>query len=377
MHKKTVSAVAAIMLFMAALSAQVIASAESDNSNVIELPIISVESSSENYSDSSSQTEDSSDSSLSDETEADVPVHTHSYVVKSYQPADCIHSGEKVYLCSCGESYSEKLPATGVHTYGAWVTTKAATCSADGSQYRDCNVCKKRETRAISYLGHSYTSKTVAPTYSEKGYTEHTCTRCKYTYRDCYTDKKVIGVPEFTSYVSSTSAIKLSWKKVSNAQGYRIYRYDDSSKKWVKVKTVSANVLSYKITGLKKGGSYKFRVRAYVKESGNTVWSNYSAAYNAVTKPSATVIEEAVAKSKSITVQWKTRQCSGYEVYILKNGKWKRAKTVTSSETDSYKITGLAKNMAYKVKVRAYMLDSQGKKVYGGFSKAVAVKTKA
>ena len=33
-------------------------------------------------------------------------------------------------------------------------------------------------------IGHNYIGKTVSPTCEEKGYTEHTCTRCGDAYRD-------------------------------------------------------------------------------------------------------------------------------------------------------------------------------------------------
>ena len=66
----------------------------------------------------------------------------------------------------------------------------------------------------------------------------------------------------------STTSVKLTWKKIS-CTGYQVQKYDASKKKWVTVKTMkSAKSVSYKITGLKKNTSYKFRVRAYKKASG-------------------------------------------------------------------------------------------------------------
>lgn len=67
---------------------------------------------------------------------------------------------------------------------------------------------------------------------------------------------------------------KLSWNKVKKAKGYQLYRYDYLNKKWQKVLTTSKNKI--KITSLMKGEKVKFKVRAYRKVNGNTVYGKYS-----------------------------------------------------------------------------------------------------
>lgn len=42
------------------------------------------------------------------------------------------------------------------HSYGSWITTKEATCTASGTQERCCSSCSVTETRTVSALGHSY-----------------------------------------------------------------------------------------------------------------------------------------------------------------------------------------------------------------------------
>ena len=64
-------------------------------------------------------------------------------------------------------------------------------------------------------------------------------------------------------------------KAISDAQKYVIYRYD--KKKWVKVKTVSANTLSYTDKNKKKGTTYKYRIRAYSTKAAPDKYSAYSA----------------------------------------------------------------------------------------------------
>ncbi|MGN0579071.1 MAG: hypothetical protein ACI4J4_10675 [Ruminiclostridium sp.] len=76
-----------------------------------------------------------------------------------------------------------------------------------------------------------------------------------------------------TSLKASVSGkkITLSWKKVSGAEAYRIYQYDSSKKKYVKVKDVTKNKTTITV---KKTGTYKFKVSSLDKQDGKFVVGN-------------------------------------------------------------------------------------------------------
>ena len=78
-------------------------------------------------------------------------VHTHKYTSKITTAATCETSGVKTFTCSCGDSYTEPVPATG-HAYGEWITTKLATVSSAGEKQRTCKNCGKKETQSIPKL---------------------------------------------------------------------------------------------------------------------------------------------------------------------------------------------------------------------------------
>ena len=66
------------------------------------------------------------------------------------------------------------------HSYSSWSTTKAATCTAEGSKKRSC-ACGKTETATITKLGHDYSSSWTidkAATCTEKGSKSYHCSRC-------------------------------------------------------------------------------------------------------------------------------------------------------------------------------------------------------
>lgn len=82
-------------------------------------------------------------------------------------------------------------------------------------------------------------------------------------------------------------------------------------------------------------------------------------------------------KKKALTVKWrKVKGVSGYEVKIARNKKFtksKKVKIVKNVKKTSLTIKKLKKK-TYFVKVRAYKLDPNGKKVYGSWSKVKKIK---
>lgn len=81
-----------------------------------------------------------------------------------------------------GEYWSNEtaFTTTGSHSYGAWTTTTAATCTAAGTQTRTCS-CGKKETQSIAAKGHEYeTNFTVdkVATCAEVGSKSRHCIRC-------------------------------------------------------------------------------------------------------------------------------------------------------------------------------------------------------
>lgn len=88
------------------------------------------------------------------------------------------------------------------------------------------------------------------------------------------------AAPVLSGKASSYDKVKLSWKKVSGASGYIVYRYDTSKKKYVKIKTISsASTVSYTDTGRSMGKTYQYKLKSYKSSGGQTV---NSASSNAV-----------------------------------------------------------------------------------------------
>lgn len=88
------------------------------------------------------------------------------------------------------------------------------------------------------------------------------------------TGKAIPTKPVWSRISKVSNGLKLQWKKTPGATGYVVYRYENG--KWVKKKTLKT--LSYTDKTAKKGKTYSYKIRAYKRVNGKTVYSGYSAA---------------------------------------------------------------------------------------------------
>lgn len=174
--------------------------------------------------------------------------------------------------------------------------------------------------------------------------------------------------------VSSTGekSVKLSWKKITGADSYAIYRYDNTSKKWHRIKTVKA--VSFTDSGLARAKGYSYKVKAVKKSGGKEyISASYSKAVEAVTKPAKASCTAKSSGSGSIEVSWKAvGGASGYEIYSSSNGSdYVKSAKVGGSQKSAI-VSGFEPYSLRMVKVRAYKTVN-GKTSYGAFSQAVMV----
>lgn len=113
--------------------------------------------------------------------------HIHEYIASVVDPT-CTEPGYTLHLCSCGDTYTDTPTEALGHSFGEWTTAKAATCTATGTETRTCTRCGETETRDIPLAAHSYTGVVTPPTKTTQGKTTHTCSVCKDSYVDSYTN---------------------------------------------------------------------------------------------------------------------------------------------------------------------------------------------
>lgn len=180
-------------------------------------------------------------------------------------------------------------------------------------------------------------------------------------------------VESFKISKNYTTKVKLSWVKDKEAQGYQIYQY--KSKKWKSIATIKkGSTQSVNIKKLKPGTSYQFRIRAYKKENGKTVYTQYTT-LKVMTLPSKVKVTSASAGKKTVTLKWKKVKASGYEIQCCTSKKFKKSVTKVTVKKSKKKATvkKLKAGRTYYVRIRAYS-KVNGKKYYGAWSKVKKVK---
>lgn len=135
---------------------------------------------------------------------------------------------------------------------------------------------------------------------------------------------------DFTKVASASyDKLRLSWEPMSGVDGYQIYRATSKSGKYAKIATVKgASSATYTDTGRTCGTRYYYKLRAYKKIGGKTVYSKYSTILSAYAKPAKVKVTDAYAPSTSVSaidVSFTTvRGATDYEAQInqiKKNGK--------------------------------------------------------
>ncbi len=303
-------------------------------------------------------------------------IHTHSYTSKITTPATCTKAGVKTYTCSCGDSYTEAISATGHKE--TTLPAKAATCTKTGlTSGKKCTVCgtitAKQQT--IKATGHKeVTVAGKAATYTSTGLTAgKKCSVCgKITVAQQTVAKltlgKVSGLKAKKIKVAKSSEITLAWNKVAGAKSYEVYQ--KSGSKWKKIKTTSST--SYTVKKLKADKEYQFRVRAVVDGASGA----YSSTLKVETIPETTSLK-LKAGSKQLTASWsKVSDISGYEIQYSTSKKMKSAKKVSAKKSaKKTTIKKLTKGKKYYVRVRTYKTVN-GKKIFSDWSAVKNVKVK-
>ena len=174
-----------------------------------------------------------------------------------------------------------------------------------------------------------------------------------------------------TSIANAKKGIKLTWNRVSGAQGYIIYRaYGKGGYKAIKTVTNGATA-AYTDTGATtNGGKYTYAVCAY---KGSIKGAYVGKTYYYLKQNRISSVKNNA--SKKATVKWtRNTKANGYQVNY-KTGKKQKTITVKSNKTLNKVLKSLKKKATYSVKVRSYKKVS-GVTYYSEWSSAKKVKIK-
>ena len=265
------------------------------------------------------------------------------------------------------------------HSYGAWVTTKAPTCTESGIETRTCAKCGVSENRAIPATGHHYDAVATAPTCTEKGYTTHTCA-CGDSYTDSSTDAvghnykagicTICGAldperrPASPQIMITTESgrPKISWNAVNGADKYWVYRSVDGETFDYYARTDKP---SFTDGSTSIGTTYYYAVKAVAVLGGRDVSSGRSTAQSIQCRPAAPSVSIYRASGKP---QLKWSAVTGAEKYwIYRSTDGVNFKYYDSTTGTSYTNCIAASGTEYYYKVKAAAVVN-GKNVASDFS---------
>ena len=245
--------------------------------------------------------------------------HTYSYVFDVVSPT-CTKQGYTEYACTyCGTHFNRTYVEPLGHEESEWIIDKEATYSSKGKRHKVCDRCgeitvsetipmKKRSIKkckiSLSAKSFTETGKAIKPsvtvsyggkklkkgtdyslsysnninagvaTVTVKGIGKHYKSSSELNFK--IIPKKVSG---FKVAKKSATSLTLKWNAKKNISGYKLYMYNEKTKKYELIKTVRGakkNKITVSKTPfgatLKNGKTYKFRICAYkIVDSSTTV----------------------------------------------------------------------------------------------------------
>ncbi|MBQ4561307.1 MAG: hypothetical protein IJA55_03120 [Clostridia bacterium] len=162
--------------------------------------------------------------------------HEHSYNGSTTKMPTCTEDGVQTYVCACGDTYTEAIPALG-HVWKAWEVVKEATETEDGLQQRTCRRgCGAVEEEVIPAFG---TPEVPEISVSAEG--PNLTVSGMVDVKDVF-----IALGEYNTYadVKANAVVRLTPEKLAGAESYTytlkaggyytvLVRYNDGTQKFL------------------------------------------------------------------------------------------------------------------------------------------------
>lgn len=160
-----------------------------------------------------------------------------------------------------------------------------------------------------------------------------------------------LATPTLSEVSNTKDGVKVTWKKVTGAKGYYIYRKVSGS--WTKVGTVkSGATLNFTDKKAAAGKTYSYTVKAY---AGNKAGS-YNTTGKKIMRLTQPALPTVANKSAGVKVTWKkVTGAKGYYIYRkVAGGKYTKIGTVKNGNTLTFTDKKAVKKKTYYYTVQAY-----------------------
>ena len=313
------------------------------------------------------------------------------------------------------------------HSFTKYVSNKDASCFADGTKTAKCNLCRTKNTitdkgtkiilgtakdftatakdtsvvlswQDVDHASYYrvYVNDSGWKAIAEVGESNCTVTNLvpsqKYSFavKACYEDDRgSVMAPKYvtvstvtlpsnlTTLTSSVTpdSVTLSWNKSAGATGYRIYIYNNGTKKW-DIALKATHKTTAVISGLETSKSYRYAVRPYYNSGDGIIWASKYISKTITATLDTPELKALHSSAKGrVTISWsKVTPVDGYQVWVSDSEKGTYKKVSNFSVRSTY-LYGYESGQTCYFKVRAYK-KIDGVYVYSDCTAPKAVKIK-
>ena len=145
--------------------------------------------------------------------------------------------------------------------------------------------------------------------------------------------------------------VVLSWNRLSKAEGYILYKYDNNSNKWERFLKLNSTLNTYTVNNLQSNTTYAFALRGYKSVAKKEVLSEKTVTCTAKTlKPSISNAQMFTAENK-IRLSWDAlKDAAKYNIYLF-DAEAEQWVFKTATMNNYYLITRLNTSSVYKLGV--------------------------
>ena len=267
----------------------------------------------------------------------------------------CTTDGTHVYTCPCGYKIQEVYATALGHDYQTeWTIDVESTCKKPGSKSHHCSRCESKTDVTeipIDAENHNYSDWIIDKNASttSAGLKHKECTVCGEKFELFAIPQLKCSKPTLVSAQNKSGGVLVTWKKVTGADSYEIYRKVKGGS-WAKIGTAKSSATTYTDSKAKSGTTYYYTVRAK-NEAGLSSYNTNGVSIKSLATPALKTVSNT---STGVKITWgKVTGVSTYKVYrkTSKSGSWQYiGKTTSTSYTDKT----AKKGTSYYYTVQAY-----------------------